>query len=93
MGGDEFVILLTERRDPASIDRICGRILEKLREPVLFNELKLSTSPSIGVALFPDHGTTWHLVYKAADLALYEAKRAGRGMWRWHLPGAVRGIE
>jgi diguanylate cyclase (GGDEF)-like protein len=90
MGGDEFAILLTETRDRGDVDRACNRIVEKLREPVCLRDLTPGTSPSIGVALFPDHGATWQAVYKAADLALYDAKHAGRGTWRWHVPEISR---
>ena len=86
MGGDEFAILLTETCDPVNIDRVCNRIIQKLGEPISFHNSTLNTSASIGVSLFPDHGATWQAVYKAADMALYEAKHAGRGTWRWHLP-------
>ena len=44
----------------------------------------MSTSPSIGVVLYPEHGEAEDTLYKAADLALYAAKRAGRNTWRWH---------
>jgi diguanylate cyclase (GGDEF)-like protein len=86
MGGDEFAIPLTETPDPGNIDRVCARIVQKLGEPIGFRDFTLNTSSSIGVALFPDHGATWQATYKAADMALYDAKHAGRGTWRWHLP-------
>jgi predicted signal transduction protein with EAL and GGDEF domain len=34
--------------------------------------------------VFPDHGATLDSLYKSADLALYEAKRAGGNVWRWY---------
>jgi diguanylate cyclase (GGDEF)-like protein len=86
MGGDEFAILLAETREPGDIDQVCKRLVEKLREPISFHDSTLNTSASIGVSLFPDHGASWQAVYKAADMALYEAKRAGRGCWHWHVP-------
>jgi diguanylate cyclase (GGDEF)-like protein len=84
MGGDEFVILLPETGDRTSIESVCTRILAVLTEPMLFNGRVIGTAASIGVALFPDHGATWQTMYKSADLALYEAKRGGRAMWRWY---------
>jgi len=86
IGGDEFVVLLPETSDQADVDALCRRILRRLAEPVPFNEHQLRISPSIGVALFPDHGATWQLLYKAVDLAAYQAKRAGRHTWQWYLP-------
>jgi diguanylate cyclase (GGDEF)-like protein len=84
IGGDEFVILLPETSDEASIDAICRRVLEALNEPVMFHEHRLNTNASMGVALFPDHATIWQYLYKAADIAVYHAKRAGRRTWRWY---------
>jgi len=43
----------------------------------------MRASPSIGVALFPNDGTTQDELYKSADVALYEAKRSGRHTWRF----------
>jgi predicted signal transduction protein with EAL and GGDEF domain len=53
-----------------------------------FHGHELKTSSSIGVALFPDHGHTWHQLYKAADLSLYDAKHSGRNTFRWTGPAA-----
>ena len=44
----------------------------------------VKTSPSIGVAVYPDHGTVQDRLYKSADLALYEAKRMGGNTWCWY---------
>jgi GGDEF domain-containing protein len=46
--------------------------------------VEVKSSASIGVAVFPDHGATLDSLYKSADVALYEAKRAGGNMWRWY---------
>ena len=84
MGGDEFVVLLPETGNRASIESVCGRILSALAEPMVFHESRMQASASIGIAVFPDHGETWQKLYKTADLGLYEAKRSGRATWRWY---------
>jgi diguanylate cyclase (GGDEF)-like protein len=84
MGGDEFVILLPETGDRTSIESVCTRILSALAEPMPFKDCVMRASASIGVAVFPDHGETWQMIYKSADLALYDAKRSGRAAWRWY---------
>ena len=43
----------------------------------------MQAGASVGVGLFPDHGTTQEDLYRHVDQALYEAKRAGRGAWQW----------
>ncbi len=84
LGGDEFAVLLPGIVDRTSIDSVCDRIIRSLAEPVFFNGSKIPTSASMGAALSPDHGDCLNLVYKAADLALYRAKRRGRCRWEWH---------
>jgi diguanylate cyclase (GGDEF)-like protein len=86
LGGDEFAILLTDTVDMAAAEAICLRIIESFSAPIPFNGIEMRTSPSIGMALYPTHGTTQDTLYKAADLALYDAKAAGRNTWRWHDP-------
>jgi len=51
---------------------------------VMINGVAVKTSPSIGVAVYPDHGTSQDRLYKSADLALYEAKRMGGNNWCWY---------
>lgn len=84
MGGDEFAVLLDQVGDPADVESVCARIVKSLAEPLEFRGLPMTCSASVGVALCPNHGDTWLALYKAADLALYRAKRAGRTRWEWH---------
>ena len=83
MGGDEFAVL-TLGSEHEAVDPICRRIVAALGEPLSFNGSTLQVSASIGVALYPTHGTSPDVLYKAADVALYEAKRGGRDTWRWY---------
>jgi len=83
LGGDEFAVLL---RDPAgreAVDMVCGRIIEAIAEPVSYRGMTLQTGMSIGVALCPAEAQDGETLYKSADIALYAAKQAGRGAWRW----------
>ena len=86
LGGDEFAVLLSNDPGEAGIARVCNRIVESFREPVYFKTTKIQSSASIGVAVFPEHGLTQEILYKCADLALYEAKRGGRNNWRQYEP-------
>ena len=51
---------------------------------MVVNGAGVKTSPSIGVAVYPEHGTAQDRLYKSADLALYEAKRMGGNRWCWY---------
>jgi diguanylate cyclase (GGDEF)-like protein len=84
IGGDEFAILLTEVDDPQRVESVCRRIVESFAEPAVVKGRAVSTSPSIGLSLYPKDGDTQERLFKAADLALYAAKREGRNTWRWY---------
>jgi len=86
LGGDEFVILLAEGHTEAGIDSICRRIVDSFTVAITYNGAHIATSCSIGVAECPNDGETQDSLYKSADLALYDAKRAGRNTWRWYRP-------
>ena len=82
MGGDEFIVLLPETGARSDIDTVCQRIVNGMSAPFDFEGHTLTLSTSIGAAVFPDHGESWNLVYRAADIALYDVKRASRGTWK-----------
>ncbi|MBQ0960596.1 diguanylate cyclase [Ideonella sp. 4Y11] len=82
MGGDEFAVLLPFPADAAQVQASCERILAAFEDPVMYEGQPLNSSPSIGAALYPQHGQTQDALSAAADAALYEAKAAGRNTWR-----------
>jgi diguanylate cyclase (GGDEF)-like protein len=81
LGGDEFAILVADVED-ADVERFCRRIIQAFDAPLDVNGESVRATPSVGVAIFPDHGENHDAIYKAADLALYAAKRGGRNTWR-----------
>jgi len=83
LGGDEFGLLLAEAPEGDGLETVCQKILESFEEPIDFDGVQLKTSPSIGVALFPEDGETQDRLYKAADMALYQAKRQGGNGTSW----------
>jgi diguanylate cyclase (GGDEF)-like protein len=87
LGGDEFAVLLAGNVDRSTVDLVCERITSALSQPMEHAGNELRTSASIGVIAAKDADTSAEQLYKAADLALYEAKRAGRNGWRWSQAG------
>ena len=83
LGGDEFAIVLTGACELATVEVICRRILTSISAPFTYKEATLQVSASIGSVQCPSQGTATETLYKAADVALYEAKRSGRNTWRW----------
>ena len=88
IGGDEFAVLVPHNPAATDIENICHRITESFVMPVSISGTSVNGSASIGVAVFSDHGSTLDMLYKSADLALYEAKRGGGNQWRWYRPRA-----
>ncbi|MEJ2458046.1 MAG: diguanylate cyclase [Novosphingobium sp.] len=78
LGGDEFAILIHEPEDRAAIDRICLRIVSQLEQPFNVSGSQAFIGASIGVAVAPDDGLDRTELTRKADIALYQAKAAGR---------------
>lgn len=83
LGGDEFVVLISGLEGKrADVTRQVRQVAEKLRrllaEPMLLDGHRLQVTPSIGIALVPDHGDNPTDLLKRADIALYRAKDSGR---------------
>jgi diguanylate cyclase (GGDEF)-like protein len=82
-GGDEFAVLLPDTADPGAAEAVCRRIIEGLADALpQAASLPVLPSASIGAACYPRDAQDVDALYKAADLALYEAKHAGRARWR-----------
>jgi diguanylate cyclase (GGDEF)-like protein len=84
LGGDEYAVLLTQDPAATDIEAVCKRIVDNFALEVVVNGAAVKTSPSIGVAVYPEHGTAQDRLYKSADLALYEAQRMGGNRWCWY---------
>lgn len=79
LGGDEFAIIQVNLKTTAEVGLLTNKILEVLSKPIhVGNNITVRTSASIGIALIPDHGTDPDELMSKADIALYEAKEAGR---------------
>lgn len=78
IGGDEFVLLLTNVEDVGSAWRVGEKIRQALEQPFPINGRAFVLSASLGIALYPEHGDSELELDKAADVAMYVAKREGR---------------
>ncbi len=82
LGGDEFVVVLHRMGEDDDIDRLCNRIIDALSAPFIYEDQQISIGASIGVALAPSDASQANELLRCADIALYQAKDAGRGTWR-----------
>ncbi|WML39369.1 EAL domain-containing protein [Neobacillus sp. OS1-2] len=78
MGGDEFIILLTDLQREEDIDRKAMEILRAFRMPFQLKETEIYMNPSIGISLYPYDGDEIETLITNADMAMYRAKRNGR---------------
>lgn len=78
MGGDEFVVLISNINSIDELDPILTRLSQKIAEPIKLNRRKHHVTASIGVAIYPIDNVDDDTLIRHADLAMYEAKQAGR---------------
>ena len=81
LGGDEFAVLVEDATEPAEIEDLAEQTVQTLAEPIVLGGSLLSAPASIGVATTVDAASSSDLL-RQADLALYEAKGAGKSRWR-----------
>ncbi|MFC4257053.1 putative bifunctional diguanylate cyclase/phosphodiesterase [Croceibacterium xixiisoli] len=91
-GGDEFALVIAAPCE-AAVEELTERIFDRLREPVSHGDRLLDCSVSIGASLLPASGGSRSEVMKAADIALYAAKAAGRGQLRIFEPQMMLDVE
>ncbi len=84
LGGDEFAILMQHIESRNDVGLVCDRIVTCMAAPISLIGTPVAIGASVGAAIFPAHGTTPDDLFRHVDLALYEAKRTGRGGWRWY---------
>ncbi|MGI9494078.1 MAG: putative bifunctional diguanylate cyclase/phosphodiesterase, partial [Geminicoccaceae bacterium] len=82
LGGDEFAVLATDCDDIERFDCMADRIIESIEAPFEIDGDTISIGASIGMAILQDHATDVGQLMIQADLALHEAKDAGRGQCR-----------
>jgi diguanylate cyclase (GGDEF)-like protein len=78
VGGDEFVILLTQAHERSVLEQISKRLLAAIVQPVPYAEKELCVGGSLGIARYPGNGLTLPDLMQAADVAMYHIKRNGR---------------
>ncbi|MDF3124626.1 EAL domain-containing protein [Rheinheimera sp. 1928-s] len=81
LGGDEFTVLVPECNGIEEIEKLAQRIVAQFELPfqIQHNELVLTTS--VGISIYPQHGSTASELLKFADAAMYQAKESGRNKY------------
>jgi len=85
-GGDEFVVVLNDLVRPEDATIVAQKLLDALSPPMTLNGREIVPGASIGFALYPQDGDTLQTLLMSADKAMYAAKQAGRGQYRFFDP-------
>jgi predicted signal transduction protein with EAL and GGDEF domain len=83
MGGDEFMLAIVDLNVGEEAAVVAGRLLHAFAAPVPAGGGELVVSASIGIAVYPDDGDDMEILLKHADVALYQAKNAGRNTFEF----------
>ena len=84
VGGDEFVLILIDAGAQDEVEALCRRLIESVERVIRVDEQDVFISASIGIALAPNDANGVTELLRYADIALYEAKAAGRNTWRFY---------
>ena len=82
LGGDEFLMIVA-RDSIADYESAADHIIRSFNLPIDIDDRQLQITPSIGISLYPQHGSDYDTLMMNADLAMYDAKAAGRNCWRF----------
>lgn len=84
LGGDEFVVLLPDAESPQEAGPVAEKLVESLAHPFGISQREVQIGASIGLAAYPQDASDLDQLVMKADLALYRAKAAGRGLYRFY---------
>lgn len=92
-GGDEFAALLPDVRNAAEIDKVLQRLRDTLAQPFRVHNYQVQMGGSIGVACYPADASDGETLMRCADMAMYQAKAAGRSAYAIYHPEMARRLE
>ena len=84
MGGDEFILIISGISAQAEVEHLCERLIASIEQPFEIDNHSIFIGTSIGIAMAPADAALADELLRYADIALYEAKAAGRNTWRFY---------
>jgi len=84
VGGDEFVAVVSKPDGPEQMEHLAQRIFDSLTRPIMVERHRLMVAGSVGLVLADAGKTSLAEIVNRADIALYAAKKAGRGRFSWY---------
>ncbi len=86
LGGDEFTLILADIKQAEQVASVADAILAALAKPIQIHEHEIRIGASIGVAFYPDDGSSREELSKHADIAMYQAKESGKNNFQFFRP-------
>jgi len=83
IGGDEFVVLLGDLKEPEDAGHVAQKVLDALAEPLMIDGHELKVTPSVGICAYPHDGQDVETLMRNADTAMYYAKQMGRNNYQF----------
>ena len=83
LGGDEFLVVLAGIKDIPDAAVAAERLMDAMTAEFVAQGHALNVSCSIGISIYPEHGTNFETLIKNADTAMYSAKESGRENFRF----------
>ena len=93
MGGDEFVVVLSEVSDAHDVIKLTGKLRDECARPLQLGNHEVRLAVSMGVSLFPDDAQDFRTLLRFADSALYHAKEEGRNNVQFYRPELTARME
>lgn len=87
LAGDEFTVLLTQVGPSDEVEVVATKVVASLAQEFLIDGITITSGASIGIALFPQDAETGEELVRRSDIAMYEAKKLGKGMFRFYASG------
>jgi diguanylate cyclase (GGDEF)-like protein len=84
LGGDEFIILLNNLEEEKYAGLVAEKLLSSCTRPIAIQTHEFFISASIGISIFPKDGESLEALQKNADMAMYQAKHAGGGVYQYY---------
>jgi len=81
-GGDEFVLIFPDMEIIEEAIQVVQKIIDRFHKPFLIDTHQLVVTTSIGIAVYPNDGMDEEILMKNADIAMYQAKQAGRARYQ-----------
>jgi len=84
LGGDEFIILISNIRAPQDSVIVAQRLMETMSQPFQLKDHEIYVTMSIGIAISPDDGLDVNTIVRNADIAMYNAKSKGKNNYQFY---------